>query len=202
MKLQYGGYARLFFDALARIGILISPYYVVMEGLSNKSYPNLEKGLKDYDVTFLESEDMEAISAIPGREESEEELLNRLEKGDLCLGIKQNRDLAAFTWCNLTEFAVKGNKKPLKPDEAYLYDAYTLASFRGRGLAPFIRYQLYKELAKLGKQKLYSVSGSLNKSSLRFKKKLNAMIIEKHMYIEIFNKWKYSYLLEKYDNRI
>ena len=69
--------------------------------------------------------------------------------------------------------------------------------FRGRGIAPFIRYQLYKEVAKLGKQKLYSISDAFNAPSLKFKKKLNAILVEKHIDIEIFSRWKYSFLLKK-----
>jgi len=199
IKLQYSGFTRLFFDALGRIGIKITPYYIVMEGLFNKSYPNFETGFEEYDTGFLGPEDMKAIAAIAGRHISEERLLERLEKGNLCVGIKQEGDLAAFTWCNLTELTGRGKVKPLKPDEAYLFDAYTLIPFRGRGIAPFIRYQLYKEVAKLGKQKLYSISGAFNAPSLKFKKKLNAILVEKHIDIEILNRLKYSFLLKKDD---
>ena len=200
-KMHYGGFIRVFFDALARIGITISPYYIVMEGLFNESISNIEENFRVYDVSLLRNEDMKYISAIPGKEESEEQLIERLKKGNLCVGIKQNDNLAGFTWCNLTEFAVKGNMKPLKSDEAYLFDAYTLGPFRGRGIAPFVRYQCYKEVAKLGKTKLYSVSGAYNKSSLKFKTKLNAIIVEKHVYIEIFRRCRYSIFLKDYSKR-
>ncbi len=199
IKLKFSGFTRVFFDALGRIGIRITPYYIVLEGLFNKSYPSLETGFEQYDTGFLGPEDMKSIAAIPDRNKDEKKLIERLEEGNLCFGIRLKGELAAFTWCNLTEFMGKGKIKPLKPDEAYLFDAYTLIPFRGKGIAPFIRYQLYKEAAKLGKQKLYSISDAFNTPSLKFKKKLNAILVEKHIYIELFNRWNYSFLFIKND---
>jgi hypothetical protein len=196
IKLQFGGFTRVFFDGLSRIGIRISPYYIVLEGLFNKLYPSLETGFEEYDTGFLGPEDIKAIAAIPKRNIDEKVFIERLEKGNLCFGIKLNGELVAFTWCNLTEFTGMGNVKPLKHDEAYLFDAYTLIPFRGKGIAPFIRYQLYKEADKLGKKKLFSVSNAFNTPSIKFKKKLNAVLLEKHISITIFNRWKYSFLIK------
>lgn len=196
--MRYGGLPRLFFDALARIGITIAPYYIVLEGLFDQAPYDFSTRFDEYDVGLLSSGDMNTIAAIPGKEESEKQLLGRLNKGNLCVGIKHNLNLVGFTWCNLTEFAVKGNEKPLMADEAYLFDAYTLIPYRGKGIAPFIRYQCYKQLADMGKARLYSVSGVFNTSSIKFKKKLKARIMEKHVYIEIFRKWNYTMLVKKY----
>lgn len=197
-KMRYGGLPRLFFDALARIGITVEPYYIVLEGLFDQPPSDFTTRFKDYDVSLFTSDEMKAIAAIPGKEENEKQLLERLSKGNLCVGIKHNSNLVGFTWCDLAEFTLKGNEKPLKPDEAYLFDAYTLIPYRGKGIAPYIRYQCYQQLADMGKTKLYSVSGAFNVSSIKFKKKLKASILEKHVYIEIIRKWKYNFLIKKY----
>ena len=199
-KMRYGGLPRLFFDALARIGITIEPYYILLEGLFGQPpSADFTTRFKDYDVILLTADDMKAIAAIPGKEESERQLLGRLNKGNLCVGIKHNSHLVGFTWCDLAEFTLKGNEKPLKPDEAYLFDAYTLIPYRGKGIAPYIRYQCYQQLADMGKTKLYSVSGAFNVSSLKFKQKLKAEITEKHLSIDIIKRWRFNFLIKRYN---
>ena len=71
-------------------------------------------------------------------------------------------------------------------------------SYRGKGIAPYIRYQLYKELTKLGRNKLYSISDFFNAPAIKFKKKLNAKSHKLILFIEIFNKWRFSLLIKKY----
>jgi hypothetical protein len=199
IKLKYSGFVRLFLDALGRIGVRITPYYIFVEGLSDKLDLNFNKDFEEYDLGFLSPDDMKVIAAIPGRHINEKKLIERLDNGKLCFGLKLNGELCAFTWCSLTEFRGIGKNKALAKDEAYLSDAYTFFPFRGRGIAPYIRYELYKEIAKLGKHKLYSYSSAFNAPSLKFKKKLKARIIEKHIYIKIFDKWKSSFLLKKFN---
>lgn len=197
-KLRYSGLRRLILDGLGRIGIRITPYYIVQEGLFDKKLPHLETGFDEYDVGFLKPKDMKMISSIPGRNVTEEILLSRLKDGNLCFAVKHQGQLAAFTWCNLRESTFpKGSTFQLKDNEAYLFDAYTLMSFRGKGIAPYMRYQLYKELAKLGKSTLFSISDSHNIPSIKFKKKLNAKFLKKHLYIQLFNSRCFNLLLKK-----
>ncbi len=157
-KFKYNPFMRVVQDGLTKMGIRISPYYLVLEGLFNKSLPDFEKGFNEYEIGFLREEDMKEISVIPGpdRTFSEKDLLLRLKEGKKCLGIKYRGKIVAFTWFGLVEFGSKFLRFALKDDEAYLFDAYTLMSFRGKGLAPYMRYQCYKELARLGRYKLYS----------------------------------------------
>ena len=91
-----------------------------------------------------------------------------------------------------------GYKFPLKDNEAYLFDAYTLMHFRGKGLAPYIRYQCYKELAKSDRHKLFSISNYFNTPSIKFKNKLNAKFLELRLSVELFRKWSFDLHLKKY----
>jgi hypothetical protein len=60
--------------------------------------------------------------------------------------------MAAFTWVDLDEFGMSCSRFPLNSNEAYLFDAYTLPLFRGKNMAPCLRYHVYKELEKAGKK--------------------------------------------------
>ncbi len=198
LKARYSSPLRLIFDGLGRIGIRINPYYVVLEGLFNGSLPHLETGFDEYDIGFLGPQDMKAIAAIPGRNISEEKLILKLRENKKCFGLKYRGELAAFTWCDLDEYNFGDYRFSLKKNEAYLFDAYTLMSFRGKRIAPYLRYQCYKELTKLGRNKLYSISDYFNTPSIRFKKKLNARFLELGLFIELFKKWHFSSRLKKY----
>lgn len=199
-KIKYSPFIRLILDSLTRIGITISPYYVVLEGLFNGSMPHLEKGFDGYDIGFLNSQDMREISVIPGPDRvfSEEKLLLRLKEGKKCLGVKYRGEIVAFTWFDLVECSSMFYRFLLKKDEAYLFDAYTLMSFRGKGIAPYMRYQCYKELAKLGRDKLFSISEFFNTPSIRFKMKLDAKLLELGLFVELFKKWRFNTRLRRY----
>ena len=104
----------------------------------------------------------------------------------------------AFNWFDFEKFRFDRYEFNLQPNEACLYDAYTNMDFRGRGLVPYIRYQSYKELERLGRSRIYSGSDYFNTSSLRFKQKLNAKLIELHLVVILFKQWRRRFVLRTY----
>lgn len=192
-KFKYNHILRLLFDGLAQLGITITPYYIVLEGLFDTSIPALEQKPEGYEAGFFASEDMKAVAALPGRDVSEAKLQTRLEKGHRCYGLRFDGMPAAFNWFNTEALEFGPRRIPMAKHEASLYDAYTDMDHRGRGLALFVRYQSYKELAKQGKTRIYSVSTHFNTSSIKFKKKLGAKFIESHVMIILFKKWRFQF---------
>jgi len=98
-----------------------------------------------------------------------------------------------FDVCNFTPHFIR-----LKNNEAYLFSMYTMHEFRGKNLAPYLRYKSYECLRKLGKDTFYSVSEYFNYSTLKFKKKLNAKNLKLILYIELFKKFRRSITLRKF----
>lgn len=202
LKLQYSSIARVIFDAIARLGIRIAPFYLFREGLFNGAIPELERCFEEYTLGFLGPGDMKFIADLPERKCPEEKLHARLQEGKKCFGIKYHGSLAAFTWCNFRTCTLTyGNisVRNLQDDEAYLFDAYTVLAYRGKGIAPYIRYQLYKELARVGRHRLHSISDAFNKPAIKFKKKLNARFIELQLLVSLFKRWRHVFLIKKYD---
>lgn len=186
----YGLVCRVSIDALAKVGVIVSPYYLVLEGLGNDRLPHLGGGFERYDFGFLESQDMKALAALPGRIFSEKDLLHRLKEGQKCFGVKYREEIVAFTWCSLAPYAFEKQKAfRLRENEAYLFDAYTVEQFRGVGIAPAMRYRCYQELAKLGKEKCYSITAAFNTPAMHFKRKLNAQVLESGVYVELWGRW-------------
>ena len=101
-------------------------------------------------------------------------------------GLKKDGEIAAFTWFNLNQCPYGGYSFILKENEAYLFDAYTLLKYRGMKIAPFIRYQCYKELKKQSRTTLYSISEMLNKQSINFKEKIRCQVCTDGYIYKIF----------------
>ena len=196
-KLRYSHSLRLFFDAISKIGIRFTPYYVVLEGLFGETIPIFEKGFSEYELGFLGPDDMKDVAAMPGRGIAQETLVQRLEKGQLCYGVKYGGKPVSFNWFDLGEFSFDRHRFPMKDSEAYLFDAHTHMDFRGKQLAPYVRYQSYKELARMGRTRLYSASDYFNTPSIKFKKKLKAKLTELHLLIILFRKWHFRLPLSK-----
>ena len=196
-KIKYNNILRLLHDGLVKISINITFFYLVEEGLHLK--PDLFdlNGFEDYSSEFLKENNLDIICSIPERPYQKEILINRLKNGCGCLLAKKNGKVIGYTWFDLTSCNFGSYKFTLKENEAYLFDAYVIMEHRGKKVAPFIRYQCYKELEKIDKTILYSISDLLNNQSIRFKKKLNAKFLQLILYVFLFNKLKFSRQIKK-----
>jgi hypothetical protein len=185
-------------ERLSRVGIQIQLYLLVLEGLSDRQLPQWESGFSEYEVGFLSPDEVQMAAVISGRVIAKETFLQRLRENKKCFGVKYGHKVVAYTWCDLAECHHPGNQFPLKHNEAYLFDAFTSREFRGRDIAPYMRYQCYKELAKIGRHRLYSVTSRFNTSARRFKQKLGAHSLELCLFVHLLKKWHFHIRLKKY----
>jgi hypothetical protein len=196
-KMRYGLFLQVFRNVLSRIGLEIKPYYWVQEGRTKISPPAIKGNEADYALEFLGQDDMKTIGTRADGYNAEV-LLQKLKNGKKCIGLKFKDEIAAFMWidfnsCNFTPHPVS-----MKENEAYLFSMYTMHEFRGKNLAPYLRYKSYEFLKKHGKDTFYSVSEYLNYSTIKFKKKLNARNLKLILYIELFKKFRRSFTLREY----
>ena len=197
-KIRYNNILSLIHDGLEKIGINITFFYLVEEGLhlQKKTFDSNEFG--DYLIEFLKEDNLDLIHSMPEVVYRKEPLINRMRDGNKCLIVKNKEELIGYTWFNLHECNSSIYKFLLKEDEAYLFDAYVLIKYRGKKIAPFLRYHCYKELKKLNKITLYSISDVLNKQSIGFKKKLNARFLLLGLYVCLFRKWEFNRQIKKF----
>lgn len=181
-----------------RIGLYVRPYYVVLEQRGTEDLPQVRLEFESFEMRPFNEEDMAIIAAIPDRRFPEESLLKRLKEGKRCFGIKCEGQIAAFTWVDFKECGVSDSRHPLNENEAYLFDAYTLPSFRGKNLAPIIRHYAYEQLEGMGIKTLYSITDFFNTPSMRFKAKLGAKAIELRLLFLAFKKKIFDIRLRKY----
>lgn len=177
----------------------VVPYYFYKEWLQDGQQLDLKPKLDHFSVDFLDASDIKAIAAQSEVGESEEELIKRLDNGCLCLGVKSQGIVAAYTWCNLKQCSYEERLIfPLKDGEAYLFDARTFKSYRGKALAPYLRYQLYIKLVEMERSTFFSVTSTFNTSALRFKEKLNARILKLYLHICFFRSIRFNILIRNY----
>ena len=192
-------FLRSIYDRLSSIA-QIFPYDLVQEGLFDDGPLDLNAPLDNCVTAFLGPSDMKTISASPEVSHSENELLDRLAADCLCLGIKHNGEIVAYSWCNLRRLSYGMLNFPLKENEAYLFDARTFEAYRGYRLAPYLRYELYKHLAGLGRKRLFSCTSLLNTSAVKFKKRLQAKPIKVYLYFNFLDKYRFHIPLKNYKN--
>lgn len=179
--------------------IEIVPFYVFREYLVDDTELNIKPRLDNYEIVFLKPVDIKMIALSEEVNESEAYLLNRIDNDCMCLGIKHKGSIAAYSWCNLRLFDYENRLKfELKDDEAYLFDMRTFQTYRGKNLAPFLRYQLYLYLEKMGRTKFFSASSTLNTSAVKFKEKLRARKYSLYLYTCLFKKFHFRIRLKKY----
>lgn len=184
--------AQLLLDALARLGVTIQPFYLFEETPPPGDPPAVDPALRDAEIRPLGSEDMRVVAAVPWRRLDAAHFLQRLQRGNGCLGLFDGAELAAFTWYDTQECNYEGWRFPLADDAAYLFDAFTLMPRRGKGLAPFLRHRVYRILAAQGRTRFYSVSIRTNRAAIRFKEKLGGRIVASGWRVELFGRWRFG----------
>ena len=197
-KVRYGLTLQGIRYVLIKVGIEFSPYYLFQEGINVTEIPEIKGMDTDYSCELLKPEDMKVIGAINYAGFSEEKLLAFLKAGEQCLGIKHNNEIVAFMWMNFNELNYKSTIIHLKENEAYLWFMYTRDSYRGKNLAPYLRYKSYEMLKEKGRDKLYSVSDYFNSPAVIFKKKLNAKKLKLILFVQFFEKVRRTYTLKSH----
>jgi hypothetical protein len=185
------------FDRLAEVGFKVMPYYLVQEGLVNEEELEINPKLELCFSSVLEPSDIEATCAKPEVSFAVGQIQESVAMGCQCFGIRYNGDIAAYMWYNLRE--CHPLSLPLGEDEAYLFNAYTFKEYRGKNLAPYLRYQLYQHLESIGRTRLYSITEFFNTSAIKFKKKLKVRSLRLCLLIGLFKRYEWNIPLKNYN---
>lgn len=196
-RIKHGLVLHSLLNLLLRFGISINPYWIDEEGLHLCKEPKIrndDQGL--YRTGPVEKNTILELYQNIGWNTAE--LQYRLEHDYHAVGLYRKDAMTAFMMMRYQGFAFRGNHIELTQQEAYLDNMYTYEDYRGRNLAPYLRYQGYEKLAEKGKTRCYSITQYFNTSSQKFKAKLGAKHAELWLHIGLFGKFKRNFLLKKY----
>ena len=186
-------------ELLEKIGIKIALFYVTRESLEDNVALNTEPKLGPITCSFLSPTEVKELYYSNEEIKSlAKEADNWLKTGCLCFALKHDKQYAAYTWCNLRQCNSDLYPFPLKRDEAYLFRARTMIAYRGKNLAPFLRYELYKNLVEKGYTRFYSITGYFNDVAINFKRKLKAKNIKLCLYVGLFDRRMLTITLKEY----
>lgn len=197
-KVRYHLVLQALFGTLARVGIKVVPYYVTRECLNTETKPALDPQMGEVVTALLSPEEIEAVYIHPDSRVMGDVKAKYLDERCLCFGLRVNGETAAYMWCNLHRCHSELTKFALKDDEAYLCSMVTFKAFRGKNLAPFLRYEVYRHLNRTGRTNYYSITELFNTSALKFKEKLGARQLRLGLHIGLFNRLHWSITLKNY----
>jgi len=196
-KINHGLFIHGLLHRLQRIGIEIKPYYWDKEFVIPCDEPKVKGNSLEYSIKKFGPEEIKFLCS-NGFEYNEEEKLEKLEQGQLWVGLMHNQNIAAYSWIELNDLYFRDVSIKLKDTQAYLGGMFTIKSYRGKNLAPYLRYSIYKFLKEKGRDDIYSVTDYFNSSSIKFKKKLNSKHVKLHLYIKLFKKYSWNFALKTY----
>lgn len=186
------------FKFLGRHHIEILPYYITHESLKQESEPIVDTDLGPISTFLLSPAEIEEVYDHPDSEVMAYEKAILLNEHCLCFGLRLKGEIAAYMWCNLHRCHSRIAVFPLKEDEAYLCSAVTLKAYRGKNLAPLLRYELYRYLNQIGRTNFYSITEYFNTPAWKFKEKLGAKQLRLGLHIRFGSRYQRNVTLKRY----
>ena len=181
---------------LAKVGLDFMPYYWETGSIDIEP-PKIRGDANGYELSEFGEDEIRYIkSTILGI--GHKDLLSDIKNGDKCLGIKYKGKIAVYTLIKLRPFEFRGRLFDLKSNECYLHSMYTFEDFRGKNLAPYLRYRSYEYLKLNDVDKYYSISEYFNKATLRFKRKLGVYPIKLYLSVKLFKKFTMNFTLKDF----
>lgn len=184
-------------NRLALIGFDIKPYYWVQEEITECKEPKIKGDSSDFLVRYLNADEVKLIAnSVP--KNLGKGFMEGINNNQLCIGLEHKNEITALMFIELNDFDFNKRAFQLKSNEAYLLNMWTFHSFRGRNLAPYLRYQSYQLLKEQGRDVKYSVTEYFNKSSIKFKQKLNSKHLILFVNIILFKKYYWNFKIKEY----
>lgn len=197
-RIRYGLVLQVIRNRLAAIGFDFLLYYLFRENMDDIKLPDIDGNISDYKVEFLQAEDMKIIGYDnPGF--TTEKFLEHLSLGRKCIGVRYKDDIISFVWFDFEECNFKPYKFKLKSNEVYCYNLFTFEPYRGKNIAPWLKYRSYEMLREMGIDTSYSIIEYVNSSSLRYAKKLKFTKMKLGLYIKLFKKYEWNITLMTYN---
>jgi GNAT superfamily N-acetyltransferase len=183
-RLRHGLLTQELLGRLARLGVVITPYFVSLEPPPPDAIVAPDARCS---ARLLSSADTAEIIRISLDEITEAQIAALVSQGAGC-GVFYDGKLAGYNWALMDHLPVPGSGQALielQPDEAYLFNMYVAPTYRGLRLAGYLRQALHQELLRRGRTRFYSISTAFNRSSRRFKSRLDVREIELRLYLHL-----------------
>ena len=184
---------------LAKMGLDFMPYYWC-QSLSSSVNPDTIKTptLNLKCSIFSEKEINDIKNSIHGIKDKD--LFKDLHNGVTCVGLKKEDEIIGFLFIRRNPYYFRKRFYTLGENERFFDYVYVYETYRGQGIAPYLRYQCYKLLEKEDVHTFYSIIEYFNYSAIKYQKKFNAKRLELCVSIILFKKWTWNLTLKTYNS--
>ena len=181
----------------ARIGVDIMPYYWFTTTLEFIKPQNIKGEELDLKLSVFEKTEINTVkNAIIGIKEKK--MLVDLQNGDTCIGFKHGTEIVAYSFIRRKSFNFRNRYFHLDEKDCYFHSTYVFEKYRGKNIAPYLRYKCLSVLEKEDFRCYHSISEYFNKSAIKFQKKLNAKPAHLFLCIRLFKKVTWNFRLKSY----
>ena len=183
-RVRYGLATQEALDRIAKLGLVVRPYFVVEEPVRTRSGPAGTHGLV---VRQLREEETPLIAHLPERRREEAKVRALLGFAH-CIAAFENGTLLGYGWFRrdyLCGASSADQAIALPADCAYLFDMFVCRGARGRNVAAYLRGETLNILAAQGVKHAFSISLAFNRSTRRFKAKLGATEVELRLHLRL-----------------
>jgi GNAT superfamily N-acetyltransferase len=193
-KIRYNPLPRLLLNGLKRLGITLTPYYLLRRSLVATRKPAAPPGAA---LVELGQADMAGLAGMAMANSTADEFERRLGEGHRCFGLRLEGELVGYCWMDPQRCSYPGEGFTLADDAAYAYDIYTAPAQRGRNCAPLLNGLFSERLAAEGIRTIYSTIDYYNRPSLRFAAKIGAQRLRLNVYVSLFGLLRRSFCLRQ-----
>ena len=197
LAVKHGQVGKALLWRLSRIGVSVEIYYVFREKLDHVRIEDFTSNFSSYSMQRLGPDDMAMVADLE-YSFARPALEKKLSAGHLCFGLMHENNLAAVLWCDLEECHHRPYRFKLAKNEGYIYAACTTERYRGKGLAPYLRYLVYCDLIGDGIDTFYSATDYYNKPALKLRHKLNFDLLKLCLHTQFRRKRQFNWVIRNY----
>lgn len=187
-RLRHGLLTQEILDRLARAGLVIYPYVVVVESASLGTLVPSETGYVMRPLTARDAAAVSRITLLKTASTTAAAIAARMQQA-LCLGAFVGRELVGYTWIGFDGLPTPGSGRQwlfeFRPGEACVFDLYVVPAHRGQRLSVVLRDAVARALEERGCTRLYSVRLAFNRATRRFQARLGAQEAELRIYLHL-----------------
>ena len=182
---------------IARLGIDVMPYNWSKTTIQEFEIPTHKLNNLDLKIyVFGESELTFIKNTIIGIEEKD--FIQYLKNGETCIGLKHDEDIVAFLFVRRTSFDFRKRRFNLGKNDCYIHSMYVFEKFRGKNVATYLRYQVFKLLEQENITNIYSITEYFNKSALKYQRKLNTKPKKLYLSLVLFKQRHMNFTLKRF----
>jgi GNAT superfamily N-acetyltransferase len=187
-RIRHGLLMQEILDRLARLGLVIYPYFLTAEPASVGALAPDETGYETRTLTTGDAAEVSRITLLKTSATTTAATAARMERA-LCVGAFADGELVGYTWIGFDGVPTPGSGRQwlfmLRPDEVCLFDLYVVPAHRGRRVASVLRDYVSRLLDERSCRRGYSVSLAFNRSTKRFKARVGVRELDLRLYLHL-----------------